>query len=217
MVAALIGAAVCGSGSALADDPPRPAANPFVLHIPVCSATDMMIADLDQIDGERGFGRGGAVVTAIEELVRQSSAAPSRGVADLELVVRTDGTQTLKVLWAARQRSDWESFATGVEHLVTKEQVRIPERSLGMTIVVRVDARQEFPDGCPVGTRGEPEAFDGAHPVGCGTRAVAAPSYGRTCGRRRRSAEALTRVVHARIMSEARIPDPAQPTQRTKS
>ena len=213
----VVGAPHVAAAEGAADDAEPARANPYVLHIPVCTATDVMIADLDQIDAEKGLSRGGAAVTAIEEAIRTSGAAPNKGVADLELVVRRDGSQSLTVLWAARERSDWEGFTRGVEHLVTSSDVRIPERSLGMKIVLRVEARLVYADGCPIGDRSSPEPFTGGYARGCGTRPIPAPEQGVTCGRRRRGTEQPARVVHARILSQARIPDPVQPTQRTRT
>lgn len=214
---AILGALVAPQRAAADGGGAAVVSNPWVLHIPVCSATDVMIGDLDQIDAEKGLGRGGPVVTAVEQMMRTQSAAPRKGVADLELVVLRDGSQSLRVLWAARQRADWEDLVLGVEHLVGDDQVRVPEKSLGMKIVVRVDARLEYPDGCPIDDHVGESPYSGGYAMGCGTRPIAAPEKGVTCRRQRRSTEPVTHVVHARILSEARIPDPSQPAQRTKS
>jgi hypothetical protein len=183
----------------------------------VCTATDMVIADLDQRDAERGFGRGGVVVSAMESAVRQSGAAPSQGVADIELVLRTDGSQSLKVL--ASSGNGWESFGSGVEHLLPKGDVRIPDKSLGLQFVIRVETTLVYADGC-VASRSRHASVPAATAsvrTPCGTRAVPLAGPRATCGgRRNRGAQATHLEVHARIVSEARLPDPNEPRQRVK-
>ena len=48
-----------------------------------------MIQELDALDVERGFGRGGPVVQAIETAVRD--AVPSEGTAIFEVAVEKSG------------------------------------------------------------------------------------------------------------------------------
>jgi hypothetical protein len=183
----------------------------------VCTATDMVIADLDQSDAERGLGRGGAVVSAMERAVRQSGAAPSQGVADIELVLRTDGSQSLKVL--ASSGNGWESFGAGVEHLVAKSDVRIPDKSLGLQFVIRVETTLVYADGCVASRsrRAPVPAATASVRTPCGTRGVPLAEPHTSCGSRRgRRVEATHLEVHARIVSEARLPDPNEPRQRVK-
>jgi hypothetical protein len=204
-----------GSAHAEGDNPEPVRANQYVLQIPQCSAADMMKADLDQIDAEKGLGRAGAVISGMEEAVRNSNATPTQDVADLELVVRKDGGQSLRVVWARQRRNQWEAFATSAEHIVTKDQIRFPDVTTGMKIVLRVESRMVYADGCPVRARGSEEGFTGAYSMGCGTRPIAAPSQGTTCGRRRGgSSTELRREVHARILSEARLPEPVPMAQQ---
>jgi len=127
-----------------------------------------MIQELDAQDVERGFGRGGPVVQAIETAVRD--AVPSEGSATFEVTVEKSGKISIKVLEAAVNRAEWERLTDAIAVLVKNKHIRFPERALGLRIAVRVVASDHGAEIKPKG-------------MFSGTGGSVAPGFGNPSGR----------------------------------
>ncbi|MEO7112609.1 MAG: hypothetical protein ABI183_19340 [Polyangiaceae bacterium] len=120
--------------------PPPPTPPP-----PPISPGVKMIQELDAQDVERGFGRGGPVVQAIETAVRD--AVPSEGSATFEVAIEKSGGVSVRVLEAALNRAEWEKLSDAIVVLVKTKHIRFPATGLGLRVGVRVAASDHGPSG----------------------------------------------------------------------
>lgn len=116
-----------------------------------------LVEALDAHDRELGLGRGGPVLSAIEEAVRIPGETPPEGSADYEVIVRRSGHVAASVLVASSERASWEGLLREIERQVMERRVSLPSSASGMRFVVHVDAVVQWPDGkrpAKTGTRG---------------------------------------------------------------
>ena len=146
----------------------------------------MLRAALDEAESERGYGRGGAVVSAVEET--GSVRDVSDGVATLEVSTDEQGrVASVRVLDATSDDAGWGEAARAVREALASHTLRVPRGARGLVVAVRIEVARRLPSGArgigvaPM-SRGVGGTFDlsdlGAH---------ARP------------------VVHARIVSEKRL------------
>ena len=217
-----IAANVPVSSARVADEAPR--TGPFPLH------TGGLVDGLDAHDRELGLGRGGPVLSAVEEAVRNPGETPPEGKADYEVVVRKGGSVKVSLLDSSDSRSSWEGIMKDIERGVSARTVRLPESAAGMRFVVHVDAVVQWPDGkrpATVGTKpiaqtGEVGSSE-SHPgldftrvpmVGvyhsgkvCSAGVAVTPGMlmvGGACSPEN-IGQAAARVVHGRVVSESRL------------
>ncbi len=109
------------------------------------SKTGGVVEKLDESDVERGFGRGGAVVAAIEEVVRESPTRPV-GAVDFMVTIRRVGG-VVATLLNGEGPAGFAALTAAIERRVAKATVRIPGGAEGLRVIVRVDARDLLYDG----------------------------------------------------------------------
>lgn len=105
-----------------------------------------LVEALDALDVERGFGRGGPVVQAVEDAARDPGAPPE-GVAIFDITIERSGAISVRVSEETANREDWERLTTYVASAVKKRAVRIPDGAQGLRVGVRVEAKIRYPDG----------------------------------------------------------------------
>ena len=116
------------------------------LDLPPPRSPAGMTEGLDAMDVERGFGRAGAVVQAIEAVVRDP-AAPPIGVAFFDVAIEKSGKISVSVSEATSNREDWERLTTAIAASLKTKDVRFPDQGKGLKIGVRVEAKVRYPDG----------------------------------------------------------------------
>ncbi len=190
------------------------------------SRTGGLIEGLDASDRERGLGRGGPVLSAVEEAAH-SPDAPAEGFAEYEVLVRPGGSVDVVLLRDSNDRHAWAQIAPAIREGVSSRHVFIPRATSGMRFVVYVEAAIQFPDGkrpADFGTRtftstgwgGKYEpglSSPGVPMVGavhtgkiCSFGAAITPgmvAIGGACSPENIGVPAA-RVVHGRVLSEAR-------------
>jgi hypothetical protein len=119
-----------------------------------------MIQELDALDVERGFGRGGPVVQAIETAVRD--AVPSEGSATFEVAIEKSGGVSVRVLEAALNRAEWEKLSDAIVVLVKTKHIRFPATGLGLRVAVRVAASDHSSGGKKLSFTDGPSVASGA-------------------------------------------------------
>jgi hypothetical protein len=182
---------------------------------------------LDASDRAKGLGRGGPVLSAVEDAAH-SADAPEEGMADYEVVVRRTGPIEVYLLGARADRDEWDRITPAIREGVSSRHVFIPDGASGMRFVVHVDAAMRFADGkrradlgnktfASTGWSGKNEpglSSPGVPMVGvvhtgkvCSIGAAVAPGMvvlGGACSVENIGTPAV-RVVHGRVVSESRI------------
>jgi hypothetical protein len=203
--------------------PPR--ANPSAVH--AGSRTGGLVEGLDARDVRKGLGRGGPVLSAVEEAAH-SADAPTEGFAEYEVIVRRTGSVEVFLLRANDNREKWAEIRPTIKEGVSVRHVVIPSGASGMRYVVRVDAVLQFPDGkhladlgnktiATTGWGGKEEpglSSPGVPMVGivhtgkvCSIGAAITPGMlvlGGGCSLENIGRPAV-RMVHGRVMSESRV------------
>ena len=101
---------------------------------------------LTAADVERGLGRGGPVVSALEEVARTSDA-PVRGIATFEVTVDRSGKADVRLDSADAEATSWAELARSMSDAVAKKAVRVPSGARGLRVTVQIDARVQYPNG----------------------------------------------------------------------
>jgi hypothetical protein len=110
------------------------------------STTGGVAEGLATRDAEAGLGRGGGVVSAAEGAAR-GEAAPLRGGATFEVIVRADGSVGAQVVAATGDVDAWQEVARDLARRVDPKKIRIPPGARGWRVVVSVDAKVVYADG----------------------------------------------------------------------
>ena len=114
------------------------------------SATGGLAEGLAERDVELGMGRGGAILTALEEATRIGET-PSFGGATFDVEVRPDGI-TARVERADSDEAAWTRVAAAVAGTVDRGRIRLPPGARGWHVVVRIDSKVQLTDGRDVRT-----------------------------------------------------------------
>jgi hypothetical protein len=101
---------------------------------------------LDQRDAELGIGRGGPVLTALENASRGMDV-PAEGWATFDVAIDTSGRVSVALGSVSGEHAAWSRVASTAAAAVDPSRVRIPPGARGWHVVVRVDAKVQFPDG----------------------------------------------------------------------
>jgi hypothetical protein len=110
------------------------------------SRTGGIAEALADADVQRGLGRGGPAVAALEEVARESDA-PARGVATFDVVVNRSGSADVRLESADADFDAWSRLTRAMAEAVTRKSVRIPPGARGLRVTVRLDARVQWPNG----------------------------------------------------------------------
>lgn len=105
-----------------------------------------VVEGLDAADVARGFGRGGPVVQAVEE-VAHDPTAPPEGIAMFDIAIEKNGKISVSVSESTANREDWQRLTADIARAVQKKAIRMPEGANGLRVGVRVEAKIRFPDG----------------------------------------------------------------------
>jgi hypothetical protein len=191
------------------------------------SRTGGLVEGLDASDSAKGLGRGGPVLSAVEDAAH-SADAPGEGFAEYEVVVRRAGPIDVFLLRSNDDRDKWLEITPAIREGVSARHVLIPEGSSGMRFVVHVDAVVQFPDGkrrADLGNKtiattgwggkdapglsspGVPMVGGGHTGKVCSVGAAVAPGFvmlGGACSPENVGSPAV-RMVHGRVLSESRI------------
>ena len=117
------------------------------------STTGGVAEALLEADVAKGLGRGGPVVSALEDVARTNDA-PVRGVATFDIVLYRGGGADVVLDSADTDFASWSRLTRAMSEAVAKKSVRIPDAARGLRMTVRLDARLQFPDGREVNTLG---------------------------------------------------------------
>lgn len=112
----------------------------------VASQTGGLVESLDAKDVASGLGRGGPVRSAVESAAR-SGDAPVFGTATFSVAIRADGTVDVKLTDASRDHVGWQRLEPTIRAALATKPVRLPPKSAGLRVAVRVDASEQFPGG----------------------------------------------------------------------
>jgi hypothetical protein len=110
------------------------------------STTGGLAEGLDAHDVAVGLGRGGPVITALENAAA-GEAAPFEGAATFDFAVRSDGHVSMSVLDATSSLEGWNKVAEATQKAFDPKAVRIPPGARGWHVVVRVEAKVQYPNG----------------------------------------------------------------------
>ena len=138
-----------------------------------------VVEGLDAADVARGFGRGGPVVQAVEE-VAHDPTAPPEGVAMFDIAIEKNGKISVSVSESTANREDWQRLTADIARAVQKKSIRMPEGANGLRVGVRVEAKIRFPDGRDPKKSGAYASGTGlaVHDHGDGTADLELPSIG---------------------------------------
>ena len=101
---------------------------------------------LDRRDAELGIGRGGPVLMALENASRGMDV-PVEGWATFDVAIDTSGRVSVALGNVSGEQAAWARVASTAAAAVDPSRVRIPPGTRGWHVVVRVDAKVQFPDG----------------------------------------------------------------------
>jgi len=107
--------------------------------------------DIARADQRRGLGPEGPAVAAVRELVMDSAGAPNNGAL---LRLRTDGAgrvTVVEVVEAERDADEWRRIASRLVQALAGKSLRVPRRSGGVTLDLRVSSRVALPSGADPG------------------------------------------------------------------
>ena len=101
---------------------------------------------VDSADAARGLGRGGAVLTVVEDVAR-TSLTPEEGTAQFSVVVWKNGDVHAALVGASSGNEAWQRILGDIELGVKKKGVPIPENANGVRFDIRVDSTIRWADG----------------------------------------------------------------------
>ncbi len=100
---------------------------------------------LDARDVELGMGRGGPVLSALELATRDSNVP--EGWAMFDVAIDRSGRVSVALSNVSSDQSSWAKVASVAAASVDTAHMRIPPGANGWRVVVKVEARVQYPDG----------------------------------------------------------------------
>lgn len=178
-------------------------------------------------DRELGMGRGGPVLAAVEQAIRDGNGPDGKAT----FVVRVDrnGTVDVNLRTAERNPQSWRELAAGIQAQMKKARpIRFAPKSDALEVTIQVEADLRWPDGRRVEDTSKPGGFYAEpgilaagqkKPVAAGKGAlpdVGFEAHGKICDLRislatlsigggcspENAGVAARRVVHGRIVDE---------------
>ncbi len=166
------------------------------------SSTGGLIETLDAQDVARGFGRGGPARTAAEMATRD---APVMGSAVFGVAIDSALNVTVDLAGVTSDYPGWARVAEDIKRTIVAKNIRMPHGAKGLRISVRVEAKDQYPDGR------DPKSVGGyAGPGGVGysgkvcSAGIVGIGIGGGCSPENIGVPAV-RIVSARIVSESRL------------
>jgi hypothetical protein len=101
---------------------------------------------LDERDVDLGLGRGGAVLSALES-ASQGMDVPIEGAATFDVAIDTSGHVSVALSDVSSEYAAWSRVASAAGAAVDAKRVRIPPGARGWHVVVRIDAKVQYPNG----------------------------------------------------------------------
>jgi hypothetical protein len=110
------------------------------------SATGGVAEGLDAHDAAIGMGRGGPVLAALESAA-SGDDAPFEGAATFDVAIQTDGHVSVALLDGAGAVGEWTKVGEATRAALDPRRVRIPPGARGWHVVVRLEAKVQYPNG----------------------------------------------------------------------
>jgi hypothetical protein len=110
------------------------------------SATGGLAEGLDAHDTAIGMGRGGPVLAALESAATGDDA-PFEGAATFDVAIQTDGHVSVALLDGAGAVGEWTKVGEATRAALDPRRVRIPPGARGWHVVVRLEAKVQYPNG----------------------------------------------------------------------
>jgi hypothetical protein len=101
---------------------------------------------VDSADAARGLGRGGAVLTIVEDVTR-TSLTPEEGSATFSIIVWKNGDVRAALVSASSGDESWRRVLGDIEEGVKKKNVPVPENASAVRVDVRVESTIRWADG----------------------------------------------------------------------
>lgn len=136
--------------------------NPFLTPPPAATAADARVAlgrhidhvlrsGLAQHDQELGLGPEGPALTAVTQLVMQSTTRPNTSA---RILLRTDASGEVihvELADASGDTAGWSAVAADLLKSLRGKKLRVPGGTGGVTLQLRVDSREQLPSGADPG------------------------------------------------------------------
>jgi hypothetical protein len=110
------------------------------------STTGGVAEALDAHDSAIGMGRGGPVISALENAAAGEDA-PFDGAATFDVAIHTDGQISVALLDAVSASEEWSKVGEATRRALDPKRVRIPPGARGWHVVVRLEAKVQYPNG----------------------------------------------------------------------
>jgi hypothetical protein len=110
------------------------------------STSGGVVEGLDARDAALGLGRGGPVISALENAVAGSDA-PFEGAATFDVGIDTSGHVSVALLESSVASPGWARVAAAARAAIDPSRVRIPPGARGWHVVARVEAKVQYPNG----------------------------------------------------------------------
>ncbi len=118
----------------------------FGAHLGEGSTAGGLSEALTARDVDLGLGQGGQVLSAFEARARTMDVAVE-GWAVFDVGVDSSGRVSVAVTDASTARDAWERVARTAVADVDAKRIRIPRGARGWRIAVRIEAKEQYPDG----------------------------------------------------------------------
>jgi hypothetical protein len=124
----------------------QPIAREFGEHVAGGSTTGGLAEALTARDVELGLGQGGQVLSAFEQRARTMDVAVE-GWAVFDVGIDSSGRVSVAVSDTSTARDAWERLARTAVADVDAKRIRVPRGARGWRIAVRIEAKEQYPDG----------------------------------------------------------------------
>jgi hypothetical protein len=116
--------------------------------------TGGLLEGLDAHDVSVGMGRGGPILTALEDALAAADGAPFEGAATFDVGIDTSGHVSVAILDQSVAAPGWSSVAEAARVAIDPARLRIPPGARGWHVVARIDATVKYPNGIDPKTLG---------------------------------------------------------------
>jgi len=124
----------------------QPQVREFGAHLGGGSTAGGLAEALTARDVDLGLGQGGQVLSAFEARARTMDVAVE-GWAVFDVGIDSSGRVSVAVTDASTARDAWERVARTAVADVDAKRIRIPRGARGWRIAVRIEAKEQYPDG----------------------------------------------------------------------
>jgi len=124
----------------------QPQVREFGAHLGEGATAGGLAEALTARDVDLGLGQGGQVLSAFEARARTMDVAVE-GWAVFDVGIDSSGRVSVAVTDASTSRDAWERVARTAVADVDARRIRIPRGARGWRIAVRIEAKEQYPDG----------------------------------------------------------------------